>query len=234
MKNIINGTKKIGDIVTMLPKAAEIFRMYQIDFCCGGDRLLTQVIQEQGLNETIIIDQLNRAYEEAEALTEKGIDWETTSNGDLIEYIVNKHHTYVKAVLPRLSELTTKILRVHGVDHGDVLTKVHKYFHLLKLELDQHLIKEEEVLFPLINQYDTDPSEALLARIHKVNQELEEEHEGAGDLLKKLRGITDNYTVPQSGCTTYALTFQGLEDLEWDLFQHIHLENNVLFPRLSL
>ncbi|WP_026477555.1 iron-sulfur cluster repair di-iron protein [Alkaliphilus transvaalensis] len=232
MKKIFNSNEKIGDVVIKLPKAAEIFRTLGIDFCCGGHRPLSEAIEEQGLKTEEVLSQLDQAYEEAQALKEKAADYLEFSNSELIDYIVDKHHTYVKEVLPRLSDLTTKILRVHGVDHGEVLTKVHKNFHLLKLELEQHLIKEEEILFPLVKEYDKNPSPELLDKINQVNRELEEEHDGAGDIIKNLRKITSDYTPPAGICTSYVLTYKGLEELEWDLFQHIHLENNVLFPRL--
>ena len=102
---------------------------------------------------------------------------------------------------------------------------------MLKAELEQHLIKEEESLFPLIKEYGRDPSAALLARINKVNRELEDEHEGAGNILKELRKITDDYKVPEDGCPTYFATFDKIKELEADLFQHIHLENNILFKK---
>ncbi|SCY82331.1 iron-sulfur cluster repair di-iron protein [Alkaliphilus peptidifermentans] len=233
MENVFTSTHKIGDIVTKLPRAAEIFKAQGIDFCCGGDRPLSVAILEQNLNEDIILAQLNQAYAEAKELKDKGIDWENAGYSQLIDYIIDKHHTYVRKELPRLSDLTAKILKVHWVDNGEVLTKVHKDFHMLKMELEQHLIKEEEILFPMVKDYEKNPSRELLEKILQVNKELEDEHDGAGDLLKSLRKITTNFTVPAGGCNSYILTFKGLEELEWDLFQHIHLENNVLFKRLE-
>jgi regulator of cell morphogenesis and NO signaling len=152
---------------------------------------------------------------------------------DLIDHIVATHHSYLNRALPELSDLTTTILRVHGQKHPD-LFRVHKLFHNLKLELEQHLIKEETLLFPMIKEYETGRSEAHLKKISLVVREIEEEHEAAGDILKELRSVTEDYILPGDGCATYGKTLKGLQELESDLFQHIHLENNILFTRLGV
>ncbi len=233
MTNKISVTTNIGEIVSLLPKASEIFKQYGIDFCCGGNRPLAEAIKEQKLNETEIMEKLNRNYEESKTKAEENKDFRNMFYDSLIDHIVDTHHTYMKKELPQISELVTKILRVHGLHHGDVLMRVHKLFHSLKTELEQHLFKEEEILFPLIKEYRKNPSGELLNRVMQVMQETEDEHEGAGDILKELRKITGDYTVPADGCTTYRLTFRKLEEMESDLFQHIHLENNILFVRLE-
>lgn len=233
MTNKISVTTNIGEIVSLLPKASELFKQYGIDFCCGGNRPLAEAIKEQNLNETEIMEKLNRTFEESKTKAEENADFRNMSYDKLIDYIVDTHHTYMKRELPQVSELVTKILRVHGLHHGDVLMRVHKLFHNLKTELEQHLFKEEEILFPLIKEYRKNPSKELLDKVMQVMQETEDEHEGAGDILKELRKITGDYTVPADGCTTYRLTFRKLEEIESDLFQHIHLENNILFVRLE-
>ncbi|MDF2523165.1 MAG: ric [Clostridiales bacterium] len=230
--NTFNSTQSIGDIVTIMPKASEIFKEYHIDFCCGGNRPLTEAISEQKLNENEVLRRLDEAYKETQRIT-KAIDFRKISHHELIDYIVNTHHTFLKIELPELSELTTKILRVHGPNHSE-LFRVHKLLHTLKTELDQHLIKEEEILFPLIKEYEKLPSNELLNRINKVMKETEDEHETAGDVLKELRRITDGYRVPADGCTTFSLTYNKLQELEADLFEHIHLENNIMFKDLGL
>lgn len=225
--------ESVGDIVTKLPKAADVFRKYKIDFCCGGHRKLAEVIKEQGLKEEVIGEELSAVYEASKKLKNEKQDWKEAPYDQLVDYIVETHHGYLQRELPKLSALTTKILRVHGIDHGEVLSQVHKFFHSLKAELEQHLIKEEELVFPLIREYQKNPSQELLKRIDRANKELEEEHEGAGGLLKKLRKITNDYHVPSGGCHSFELTYRGLEELEGDTFQHVHLENNILFPRLK-
>ena len=230
--NTFNIRQSIGEIVSILPKASEVFKKLNIDFCCGGHRPLAEAIKELDLDEGEVLSKLEAAYEETKQLADQ-TDFREISLADLIDYIISVHHSYLKRALPELSELTTTILRVHGPNHTD-LFKVHKLFHNLKMELDQHLIKEEEILFPMIKEYDTNPSDALLEKIAAVVKETEEEHEGAGDILKELRRITEDYIIPADGCATYSKTFRSLQELEGDLFQHIHLENNILFRRLGI
>lgn len=224
--------QSVGEIVSIMPRASEIFKEFNIDFCCGGNRALTEVIKEQKLNEDEILKRLDEAYEETKKRTDQ-VDFRKMSPSELIDYIVDTHHTFVKRILPELSELTTKILRVHGPNHEE-LFKVHKLFHNLKTELEQHLIKEEEILFPMIKDYDKKPSNDLLNRIKKVMKETEDEHETAGGVLKDLRKITEEYNLPEGVCGTFCLTYERLQELESDLFQHIHLENNILFKQLGI
>lgn len=223
---------KIGDIVSRFPKASDVLKKYHIDFCCGGNRPLSEAIKEGNLNESEILEKLDEAYENASILKEKNIDWNTAPLSDLADYIVDTHHTYLKKELPELSQYIAKILRVHGGGHKELFT-VHKLFGNLNMELEQHLIKEEEILFPMIKEYEKKPSKNQLEKTVAVLDELEKEHSGAGDLLKELRRITNHYSTPEDGCTTYEITLNKLEELESDLFQHIHLENNILFKRLS-
>lgn len=228
--SIISATQKLGDIVAILPKASEVFKIYHIDFCCGGNRPLSEAIEEQHLNGDEVLQKLNEVYVESSNYVNQ-TDFKAMSRSELIDYIVNTHHVYVKKELPELSELTTKILRVHGLQHEE-LFQVHKLFHQLKTELDQHLIKEEELLFPLIKEYDKAPTSERLLRINKVMNETESEHETAGDIIKELRKITSEYVIPEDVCTSYNLTYHKLQEFESDLFQHIHLENNILFKQL--
>ncbi|OGO77750.1 MAG: iron-sulfur cluster repair di-iron protein [Clostridiales bacterium GWB2_37_7] len=232
MNHIFSSADTIGNIVVNFPKAIDTFKEYNIDFCCGGHRPLAEALKEQNLSEATVIDKLNEEYESFKDSIHSEIDWRTASYSQLIDYIVQKHHTYLQNELPALGQLVSKILRVHGEHHIE-LTKVHKLFNSLRTELESHLIKEEEILFPKIKQYEKDPSPELLNKALKTITELENEHTGAGDVLKELRRITDQYMTPPDGCTTYSLTYQKLYELESDLFQHIHMENNILFPRLQ-
>ncbi|MCX7749505.1 MAG: iron-sulfur cluster repair di-iron protein [Clostridia bacterium] len=231
--DIFKSTQSVGEIVSIMPKASEIFKRYRIDFCCGGNRLLMDVIKEQKLDEDEILKKLDEAFEENKKVRDNAKDFRVMSPSTLIEYIENTHHVYVKNALPELNELVTKIMRVHGINH-DVLFRVHKLFSTLKAEIEQHLIKEEDVLFPMIRDYDKDPSKESISLIDKALNELENEHEAAGDILKELRKITVDYKVPDDGCGTYHLAFKKLEEFEGDLFQHIHLENNILFKKLGI
>lgn len=229
-----SSSQTLGDIVSAMPKAGDIFKEYRIDFCCGGNRPLQEAIREQGLNEAEVIGRLDKAYEEMQKYTKEQVDFKIMPPSELIDYIVNTHHSYLRRELPQISDYVSKILQVHGKNHGDVLFKVHKLFNTLKADLEQHIIKEEEILFPMIKEYDSKPSTDMVNKIASQIRETEDEHEGAGDILKELREITSNFTIPEDGCRTYSLTFQKLEELESDLFQHIHLENNILFKAFGV
>lgn len=229
--NIFNTSQRLGDIVAIMPKASETFKEYHIDFCCGGARPLGDAIKEQKLNEKEILARLHKDYEETQKISAE-VDFTNLSSSDLIDYIVNIHHAFLKKILPELSELTTKILSVHGTNHNELFS-VHKLFHTLKMELEQHLIKEEGILFPLIKTYEESPAEVLLNKISTVMGETEDEHEAAGGVLKELRRVTEDYRIPEGVCGSFRLTYEKLQELEADLFQHIHLENNILFKRLG-
>jgi regulator of cell morphogenesis and NO signaling len=224
--------QKIGDIVAKFPNASDVLKEYKIDFCCGGDRPLITAIKEQGLNEEEILGKINTLYEEYKNKKDfQERNWVEAPFGELVDHILNVHHAYLHENLPKIGELTTKILRVHGNAHPQ-LFKVHKLFNNIKTELESHLIKEETIQYPAIKEYESTRKIADLDNAIKIIKELEEEHTGAGDILKELREVTDDYAVPDDGCPTFKLTYDKLQELESDLFQHIHLENNILFPRL--
>ncbi|QDX94587.1 iron-sulfur cluster repair di-iron protein [Brevibacillus laterosporus] len=230
MEHTFTETSIIGDIVTKFPKASDLFKLYRIDFCCGGNRPLIDAINERNLSTEEVITNLNTLYHETKLLNESEIDWKTASYSELIDYIINKHHRYLNEELPQLSPYVTKVLRVHGSEQPH-LAKIHKLFHELKTELEQHLIKEETEDFPLILAFEQNSTDEIYTKLRKVVEALESEHSHAGDIIKELRTITNDFTPPKGACGTYRLVYQRLEALESDLFQHIHLENNVLFPR---
>ncbi|WP_242220909.1 iron-sulfur cluster repair di-iron protein [Bacillus cereus group sp. BfR-BA-01380] len=230
MEHVFTETSVIGDIVTKFPKASDLFKSYRIDFCCGGNRPLIDAIHERNLSVEEVITNLNTLYHETKVLNESKIDWTTANYSEFIDYIVNKHHRYLNEELPQLSPYVTKVLRVHGANQPH-LAQIHKLFHELKTELEQHIIKEETVDFPLILAFEQNPTDENYAKLSKVVEQLESEHSHAGDIIKELRNITNDFTPPEGACGTYRLVYQRLAALESDLFQHIHLENNILFPR---
>lgn len=225
---------KIGDIVTVFPGASNVFKQYGIDFCCGGGRPIGQAVSEKRLDVTKLLKELNEAYAETNRNLSEDRDWRNAPMSELIEHIVWKHHAYLQKELPIISEFVTKILRVHGAHHGEVLSVLHRLFHSLKTELEQHLIAEETILFPLLCEYEKHPNAETLAKSKAAIAGLESEHSVAGDILKDMRTITKDYTLPEDACRTYTLAFQKLEAMESDLFEHIHLENNILFPRVMV
>lgn len=228
MNNKFKTEDAIGQIVATFPGASEIFYKYDVDFCCGGDRPLSQAISSQGIIEKNIMDELNTKYQGFAENTEKFTDWAKESPSKLIEYVVNNHHAYLNIAMPKISKLVLKILGVHGKSHPE-LFKVHKLFNNLRTELEGHLVKEEEYLFPLIIQYENGKDEKVRSAALNLIDELEEEHTGAGDIIKELREITDHYNTPKDGCGTFELAYKNLREFELDIFQHIHLENNILF-----
>ncbi|KMT21163.1 iron-sulfur cluster repair di-iron protein [Clostridium cylindrosporum] len=232
MINKFNSSDNIGDIVSIFPGASNLFLEYRIDFCCGGNRPLKEAINEKKLNENDIVNLLNERYKEFLERNEEFTDWVNEDPSKLADYIEGKHHRYLNEELPKLSELTLKILKVHGKSH-DELYKVHKLFNSLKTELEGHLIKEETILFPNIKKYEKDKNSDIKRDISNLIEELEREHVGAGDIIKELREVTGHYIAPKDGCRSFQLTYEKLQELEEDIFQHIHLENNILFKKYS-
>lgn len=211
----------IGAIVAVLPKAGEVFSRYGIDFCCGGHRRLSDVIQQQGLNGDQLYDELTNLINNIEQ-GYAGNQFESMSVEALTNYIEDTHHSYLRKALPELADLLSTVLRVHGINHKE-LFEIYKLFGTLKTDLEQHLLKEEGMLFPSMEE-----NEGQEQKIFELATEIIQEHEGAGALLEQLRRITKNYQVPVDACETYLRTYTKLIELEQDLHQHIHLENNIL------
>lgn len=230
MANKFDSSSNIGDIVSIYPGASNLFLEYRIDFCCGGDRPLKEAIDEKKLNEEEIVTLLNERYKEFIDRNEEFTDWANEDPGKLADYIEGKHHRYLHEELPKINEFVLKILKVHGKSHIE-LYKVHKLFSALKTELEGHLIKEETILFPNIKKYEVDKNSDLKRDISNLIEDLEKEHVGAGDIIKELREVTGHYIAPKDGCRSFQLTYQKLKELEEDIFQHIHLENNILFKK---
>lgn len=225
-------TDTLGNIVTQLPRAGEIFKAYHIDYCCGGDRSLADALDEAGVDREEVLVKL-----EAMAIATEEIDYLIDFDGltavALIEYIENTHHAYLKDILPKTQELVAKIMEVHGLNHKE-LYEVHRLFGNLKVEIEQHLVREEKRLFPVIKDYGYHKTKDLYYKALNLLKDIEAEHDAAGTLLKALRRVTNDYRLPEDACPTYVETFNNLVAIEEDLFQHIHLENNILFKKVQL
>jgi regulator of cell morphogenesis and NO signaling len=228
MKKYFNLEDEIGQIVTVFPGASRLFFDNKIDFCCGGNRPLMEAIKTQGLDSNLILNELNAKYEDFCKKNEEFVDWAKESPEKLVDYIETKHHGYLKEELPSISEIIFKILKVHGKAHKE-LFEIHKLYNALRTELEGHLVKEEEFLFPLIK---TSNQKENQQEIIDIIEDLENEHVMAGDIIKRLRELTNHYTVPKNVCKTYELAFRKLSEFEQDIFQHIHLENNILFRNI--
>ncbi|NDI33799.1 iron-sulfur cluster repair di-iron protein [Chengkuizengella sediminis] len=221
----------VGEIVTKFPRSADLFKQYKIDFCCGGDKPLKSAIEGKEILLADLLKTLNESYEDMIRSKEKIKEWNSFSNTVLINHIINTHHRFLNEELPQLSPYVTKVFRVHGAKQKH-LAKVHSLFHQLKTELEQHTMKEENEVFPIIISYEDTHSDEDLQLLKKAIIELEDDHDDAGDCIKELREITNDFTPPSGACGTYRLVYQRLEELESDIFQHVHLENNILFPRV--
>jgi regulator of cell morphogenesis and NO signaling len=232
MERIINANQKLGEIVSIFPGATETFNRYKIDYCCGGHDTLAAAVKENALNGDEIINQLNTEYEKFIKENSEYKDWRKEKPVALIRHILNTHHEFTKKELKEIDALLFKVLKVHFQHHSEELLKVHRNFGALKIELEEHLIKEEEYLFPLIEKFEESKEESILSEIHQVKKNTEDEHDAAGNILKELEKITRDFEAPQGACTSFKLAYTKLHSLEKDVFVHIYLENSVLFNML--
>lgn len=233
MEQVFTRDTKVRELVIKVPRSDELFKRHKIDFCCGGNRPLHEAATEKGVDEEQLLAELSDLYKKADEMkSSDSEDWTTKPYGELVDHIIHRHHHYLVNELPDLSFYVTKIFRVHGGSHPE-LANLHRTFHELKTELEHHLLKEEQNIFPAIREYEAvrgqTERDAALSQI----DELESEHDHAGTLLRDIREITSDFTLPPDACTTYRMTYKRLEELESDMFQHVHLENNILFPRLE-
>ncbi len=220
----------LGNIVATFPGAGDYFIGKQIDFCCGGDRSLGTAIEEQDELTVRVLEELNILYADFQERRETFTDWAKEGGSKLIEHIEVEHHEFLRRELEAISALLFKLLGVHGQSHEE-LFQIHATYNALRAELEAHLVKEEIYLFPVVRDIENKVLGARVESLVEVLNELEGEHDGAGDALKKLRELTDHYTAPADACPTYKLTFDKLRALEKNTFEHVHLENNVLFKQ---
>ncbi|MBM7649062.1 regulator of cell morphogenesis and NO signaling [Bacillus ectoiniformans] len=229
MAQKFNQTSIVGEVVATFPQASDLFKKHKIDFCCGGNRPLKEAIEEKQLCEPDILNELEELYQQySQAI--KMNDWRIAPSKDLVEHILNKHHEYAQSEIKQLTPYVKKIAAVHGERHPH-LTDVLHLFNELKAEIAEHFAKEEETAFPAILAYETAPSDAARNALTPIVKELMDEHDHAGDILKEIRKLTNDYQLPVNACNTFKLVYDRLELLESDMFEHIHLENNILFPR---
>jgi regulator of cell morphogenesis and NO signaling len=224
---------KIKDIVIKDFHSAHIFEKLGIDFCCGGNRLLTDALNEKNISLESFLQEYNTA-KRTDSLSE--INFEELDLISLIEYIKNKHHNYIRTAVPVLTSRLTKVVNAHGSKYPFLLSVEHS-FSLIAEELQMHMMKEEKILFPLIKnlqesmKFNKQPMAGACGTIRNPISRMESEHVAAGDGMNKIRLLTDNYSLPSDACTTFRVTYQELNEFEKDLHEHVHLENNILFPK---
>ncbi|RUT36212.1 iron-sulfur cluster repair di-iron protein [Paenibacillus zeisoli] len=219
----------VRDIVVRFPKSSDYFRSHRIDFCCGGNRPLSQALAEKGLSTDEVLKDLHKLLSE-HPVTGEDSNHAAWSSSDLIAYIVNKHHAYLREELPLIEQNVKKVYRVHGQE-GDHLAEINRLFGILKTDLLEHTEKEEANVFPKMINWESEQEPETLTKLRASITELEAEHDTAGDILKEIRELTQDFTPPAHACTTYRMTYSRLEELEAMTFQHVHVENNILFPR---
>jgi len=219
--------KTVGELAVENAAAARVFEKHGIDYCCGGKKSLATACQERGIALEAMLGELAVSKPEPEAR-----DWKAAPLHDLIAHIVMRHHAYLKSELPRIADLFAKVLRAHG-EREPRLAEAGEVFGVLKEELDAHLMKEEMILFPAIMKLEAGGNAGVSCSIEHPIARMEDEHESAGLALAQMRHLTLDYYIPDEACNTYRALFAALIELEGDLHEHIHLENNILFPRAA-
>ena len=235
-RNIMDRTLSslsLAQIVNTNHKAASVFEKYHLDFCCKGKRSLEQACSEQQLTVSQVTEELENVFENEN--TTSAIEFDKMNLTQLSDYIIQTHHAYVKNEMPQIYAYLQKVSSKHGERHPE-LYKIFQTFAAVKEEMEGHMKKEELILFPRIKELEKladNENTDLQLNINYLQSPItmmEQEHDHAGNLLNDIRVLSNDYMPPQDACTTYRLCFAALKAFELDLHQHVHLENNILFP----
>ena len=232
---ILSLDKTVRDLALEMPQATRVLEKLKIDYCCGGDKPLGEACATAGI-EVANLERMLEEAGQAEAQGNASLDFQQATLSELIGHILDKHHVYTKSEMARLEPLVDKVIGAHGENHPE-LREIGEVFQTLCADLKPHMFKEEQILFPYILEMEIASLQnrpAPLAPFGTVNNPVRMmmmEHETVGDILRELRALSSNYTVPADGCISYQTLYQALEAFEQDLHLHIHLENNILFPR---
>ena len=232
----LSATRTVRELAIEIPNATRTFEKLGIDYCCGGGKSLSDAC----LHAHLPLDDVLRALEQGGSFTPateaSQPDFTNGALGSLIEHIVTTHHVYVKQEIPRLQQLLHKVVSVHGKNHPE-LGKIQQTFQPMAAELTSHMMKEEHILFPhivalenAVNSGRPKPRPVFGTLSNPVHM-MQLEHDSAGAALKSISELTGNYTPPEEACFSYKTLFTALKEFESDLHQHVHLENNILFPR---
>jgi regulator of cell morphogenesis and NO signaling len=233
---MIAATRTVREIALEQPYSIRVFEYFGIDYCCGGRKPLAEACGTRNVSVDVVLAALDSAATIAEPAP---VDWPQTTLQELIGHIVSKHHTYVKAELPRLAVLAQKVVNRHG-DTQAHLPALKRAVAQLDEELTHHLAKEEIVLFPYIAALEAAMAsggaipDACFGTVANPIAMMTSEHDAAGGILAEIDRLSDHFTAPVGACPTYHAFYDGLKEFERDLHQHIHLENNILFPRAIL
>jgi regulator of cell morphogenesis and NO signaling len=222
-------TATVGELVAQRPSRSRIFERFKIDFCCGGKLTLADACRKKGVDPAVILALLQ---EEAATPAPQTLDLTALSLTDLADHIERTHHAYLRRELPRLEYLTGRVATRHG-EHTPALVKLHQLFLAFKADLEAHMLKEENVLFPMCRRLDGAMATPAFhcGSVQNPVAMMVTEHDHAGEDLSQMRALTDDYTPPPGACNTYRAMFSALAELEADMHQHVHTENNILFPK---
>ena len=212
---------KVGDLATEHPLATRVFARHGIDYCCGGGIALTEACEKKGLETEAVLAEIQKELDSATATEER---WDQAPLEDVITHLLTSYHRPLDEELPRLMAMSEKVLQVHEDKAPEMLRELVSVYRGLKTELEQHMAKEEQILFPMIQRGQGAMAGGPINVMHL-------EHDNAAHALGRLRELTNDYTVPDEACNTWRALWHGLKALEESLHRHIHLENNVLFPR---
>ena len=233
MNTITVNTSTLKEIVTQDFQTAAIFEKFSLDFCCRGGKTIEQACREKGISPETVMQELSLLRQEQTSGEGRFSEMETE---DLIGYITRHHHSYVRTMIPILYTHTQKVAGVHGANHPEVI-EIARHFEAVAAELQQHMAKEEQMLFPFILRLSEAKREGRIVErapfgsVQNPIRMMESEHQNAGDELYEIRSLSGGYAPPEDACTTFRVTYQELQSFEKDLHQHVHLENNILFPR---
>jgi len=227
----INKDITIGSIVAEDIRVASIFQKYGLDFCCGGNKTLQVACLAQDIDIESIISELN----EVNKIEGEKIDYQSLELDELVTYIIQTHHRYINEKGPITAQFIEKVAHVHGERHHETV-EIARIFKELLSELGPHMMKEEKVLFPYImNLVKMEKGEISSSSFRQFVSNpirvMMMEHDKAGDMLKSIKKISNNYSVPVDACNTYKAAFSNLQEMSDDIILHIHLENNILFPK---
>lgn len=230
METLIEPT--VGELAAQDYRKVEVFKKYGVDFCCGGKKSLSKVCREKGINQTDLERELHAAETSSRLPSQDFDSWELDF---LADYIVNTHHKYVLRAMPLIFEYIQKVSKVHGHQHPEAVEAAAIFVQVMD-ELNRHMMKEENILFPYIKQLAESKKsglspEALFGTVKNPVRMMEQEHDVVGELMDKIRKATLNYSVPEDACNSFRYAYAKLQEFEEDLHQHIHLENNILFPK---
>jgi regulator of cell morphogenesis and NO signaling len=220
----------VGEVVARCPALSRVFEEAGVDYCCGGKRTLHEVCREKGLDPKSFLATLEQRASAGDG--EPFVDAAAMSLTALADHIVETHHAYLQNELPRLDRLTERVATAHSGKDAR-LNQLRQTFLMLAGEMSRHMMKEEQILFPMIRQLeasDTLPAFHCGSIANPICQ-MESEHHDVGATLERIRKLTDDYQPPEWACNTYRAMFDALAHLERDMHQHVHKEDNVLFPR---